>query len=934
MKTRWIIMCFFIGGLGACAKDQAPTIESLSKRKLKLETRETLSVDRAEVVEHYRDFLDNAPEGMIFGEAMRRLGDLELESISEAQLSGEAAVNQVARQLDAAIRLYETFLETYPNHKTNDLTWYQLARAYDLKGDPDTALKILNKIIKKYPDTRYIDEVEFRRGETLFVLRQYAKAEQAYHTIVTYYPQSVFYEKAIYKYGWAQFKQSKYKQALHAFISLLDRKLEQGKLQDNGPAKGLPRTERELLNDVLRVTSLSFSYLQGPASVSQYLEEFGERRYEPVLYRHLGKLYLAKERITDAADASLAFVERYPDSPLAPQFHEQAISAYKEGNFPSMLLPAKQLFIKQYGKDSRFWLTQDDTVRNSVQPLLMSHIKDLATHYHATARKTNKASDYQQAAQWYAAYLRSFPKDPSATKMNFLLAESLNDGKRYGEAINEFEKTAYFYPSHKNSAEAAYAALLIYPKLDKQTAKTKKLPLRQEWITSELKFTDQFPHDKRVPSVLSKTSEQLFALNEHERASATATRLIYMPERATPAQQRTAWTVLGHAQLELHAYERAEHAYTNTLRFMPKKSRKMAKRRAMIINRLAASIYKQGEEQRTAGNFKDAVNHFLRIETVAPTSNIRPTAEYDAATTLITMEDYGHAVAVLEDFRAHYKNHKLQSGVTEKLALAYKETGQGIKAAREMEKLVSNNRDPKFRQDMIWQAATLYKEGGHSKNAVRLYKQYVKQFPKPLPEAIEARHELAEHYRKTRQPKQWGHWLNEIIKTDGKGGAQRTTRTRYLAASATLVLAKPYRTAYKKARLVAPLKKTLKKKKTLMQKTIKAYQHAINYQVAEVTTSATYNIAEVYHDFARALMKSQRPKGLSVEELEQYDLLLEEQAFPFEEKAIDIHVANVKQIPDGIYDKWIKNSLLVLGELQPIRYAKTEKSEGHAQRIH
>lgn len=112
-----------------------------------------------------------------------------------------------------------------------------------------------------------------------------------------------------------------------------------------------------------------------------------------------------------------------------------------------------------------------------------------------------------------------------------------------------------------------------------------------------------------------------------------------------------------------------------------------------------------------------------------------------------------------------------------------------------------------------------------------------------------------------------------------------------------------------------------------MQKAIKAYEQVINYNVGEVTTSATFHIAEIYNDFADSLMKSPRPKGLSSDEREQYSILLEEQAYPFEEKAIDIHAANVKQVTAGLYDKWVKQSLRKLEKLQPARYAKREKVE-------
>ena len=112
-----------------------------------------------------------------------------------------------------------------------------------------------------------------------------------------------------------------------------------------------------------------------------------------------------------------------------------------------------------------------------------------------------------------------------------------------------------------------------------------------------------------------------------------------------------------------------------------------------------------------------------------------------------------------------------------------------------------------------------------------------------------------------------------------------------------------------------------------MQLALKAYGVAAEYGVAEVATAATYHIAEIYRDLGRALLASQRPKGLSADELEQYNVMLEEQAYPFEEKAIELHEVNVQRIASGIYDQWVKNSFEALGKLRPVRYAKVEKSE-------
>ena len=75
---------------------------------------------------------------------------------------------------------------------------------------------------------------------------------------------------------------------------------------------------------------------------------------------------------------------------------------------------------------------------------------------------------------------------------------------------------------------------------------------------------------------------------------------------------------------------------------------------------------------------------------------------------------------------------------------------------------------------------------------------------------------------------------------------------------------------------------------------------------------------------SRDLMASDRPKGLNELELEQYEILLEEQAFPFEDNAIDIHEQNASRSWNGIYDKWVKESFASLKELLPGRYDKSE----------
>jgi cellulose synthase operon protein C len=138
------------------------------------------------------------------------------------------------------------------------------------------------------------------------------------------------------------------------------------------------------------------------------------------------------------------------------------------------------------------------------------------------------------------------------------------------------------------------------------------------------------------------------------------------------------------------------------------------------------------------------------------------------------------------------------------------------------------------------------------------------------------------------------------------------------------------RDSYAQVKLVEPLQKQLALKKTRLEETLKAYGVAADYGVAEVVTASTYQIGALYQDFGKALIGSQRPKRLNKLELQQYNVLLEEQAFPFEEKAIELHELNALRSADGLYDEWVQKSFAALRELRPGRWAKQERHDGAA----
>ena len=233
---------------------------------------------------------------------------------------------------------------------------------------------------------------------------------------------------------------------------------------------------------------------------------------------------------------------------------------------------------------------------------------------------------------------------------------------------------------------------------------------------------------------------------------------------------------------------------------------------------------------------------------------------------------------------------KHTADVTRSLAVAYEEASQPVLAAGEFERIAEDDQESQeVQREALWKAAELYDKAGQTGAAGVVYQRFIQRFPVPVSESMEARQRMVEITRDANDTLGYMHWLNEVVKADAQAGAERSDRTRFLAAKASLVLAMPKRDAFRAVRLVIPLKESLKIKKDVMEEALDAFGGTADYGVAEVTTAATYEIADIYHSFSRELFESERPTGLSADELEQYDILLEEQAYPFEEKAIEIH---------------------------------------------
>jgi TolA-binding protein len=968
--------------LAGCAttSDQGTLAEL---QQVKPDTEEVLlsdSLDRA--AQSYRRFLEETAEGEKTPEAMRRLADLQLEreyghivggqvfemaapessaSVGTAAARSETSGQQTLSESDSdferratggsellpsdseldvqlpdggiesiplgpreAIDTYRELLESYPNYERNDQVLYQMSRAHDELGQTDEAMQVIERLVAEYPDSRYIDEVNFRRGEYYFVRKRFLDAEEAYGSIISMGESSAYYELALYKLGWTLYKQEFYEEALKKYMTMLDYRQSIGYDFD----RTVEEVEEHRVSDTFRVISLSFSNLGGTELVDEYFAEQGSRTYTDRIYANLGEFFFSKLRYDDAASAYKSFVRLNPLHRVSPHFSMRVIEIYAEGGFPQLVVEAKKDFSTDYSLSADYWNSFDAAESPEVVELLKTNLTDLANHYHAMYQDEGlvdeKPASFKEAQHWYREFLDSFPSDSDSPPINYQLADLLLESEDFAGAASEYERTAYNYDPHDQASAAGYAAIYAYREDLKLAEGARQGDVKQLTVDSSLRFADTFREHEQAPVVLGAAADDLYVMQDFDLAIQSARTLIERYPESDSSLLRSGWAVVAHSSIDIAEYADAEYAYMSVLQLTTADD----ETRAAVVDGLAAAIYKQGEQAILLEDYRAAADHYLRIKDVAATSSIRTAAEYDAAAALIKLADWNLAAGVLEDFRSEFPEHELNSEATKQLAFVYQEDGQIERSAAEYVRISEEASDPELSREALLTAGELYDQAESTENAIGVYERYVAAFPQPLDIALETRSRLAEIFNENADFVRYYDELDSIVAIDRDAGAERTDRSRFLASKAALVLAEQTYERFAELKLVLPFEESLAEKQRRMDDTLAVLENLVSYEVAEVTAAATYYIAETYFEFSAALLASERPAGLSAAERLDYEMVIEEEAYPFEERAIEVHEQNFELLAGGIHNAWVQDSLDKLSGLMPGRYAKNEMSAG------
>lgn len=916
-------------------KQRGPKLADVVQKLPELNVPRTASTKptREQVMAAYERVYGMLPDARENHAVGKRLADLRMDVAQDRDIEG------APEPYRPAVQLYEELLEQNAESDKVDEILYQLARAQDLSTNQDQAIDYLNRLIAGYPDSEYIAEAHFRRAEIRFSAEDYRGAAEDYGYVVGLQHSTPYFRNASYMLGWAEFKRSRLDEGLHQFFNVID-SLITGSNTGEGTAKP-GAIERELLNDTFRVINLALAYLDGAQTLAEAMRQRGKPDWQYLAYEKLADDYFEKERYLDNVATWQTFVEHNTLDPRAPAAHTGMVKTLMDAGFPSDVIPKKKEFVLRYGVYSEFWSLHSEEVRTGYIETLHEYLSELAKLAHADAQtfagigqdakrdrkwsEDGQRSMYLAAAEWYEELIVTFPDDPRTAEFLFLLGESYTEAAEAGRAVAAYQRVVREFPTYTQAHEAGYAAILELSKLV-STASTDELELWQRLkIDAQIEFALLFSGDERAPAVQTDAADTLFNLGHSAEAIDLAENLLQEWPDVEDALAKTALLIIGHGQFESDEFVRAELAYKRLLAMQLDR-----KERERVHERLLASVYKQAEAAEAGGLVDEAVHHYLRIASLDGTAALAVQGHFDAIAVIEGAGRIGDAANMLADFRQKYPRHELNQGVDMRLASLYEKSANWRAAAAEYVGLARSAKDIEVKRQSKYRAAELYLELNELDLAIEHFRDYAHTYQQPQDLRLEAMDKMDGLYQQMGEPDKRRFWLNKKIQLHAAMGSDATERATYLAASAQMVFAEDAKRLFETIQLTHPLKRSLKKKQKALKKTLKAYENAAAYRVAEFTTASTFEIANLYSSLSKSIMMSDRPAALSELELAQYEILLEEQAFPFEEQSISLHEINMQKAWTGVYDQWVKASYAELARLMPGRFDKSEEVGTHA----
>lgn len=858
----------------------------------------------------YEDFINNdAIDPKLRLTAINRLSKLQLEQYriltDKAQADSVSLDADQKAALEKSLTLLKMAYNENPQAKDVDKIVYQIAQLYEKTGNISESISWLGILTRDFPQSVYVPEAYFRIGEEAFLNEDYFAAEVAYTEVSSLAPNHPLFEKAMIKRGWSRIKQGYHADAVSDFTQAIN-------ARDFGHHKLIQDADKNDFNEYFRALSIAVNRSDNFDILNTALNKDDHIFYT---YWLASRISLQEKQYDKAVNLLDRFIESSNSDPAIADAKLQQLAIYRLANKKDQHKSLLATIYDQYGPQSEFYKNhQKHENINNLMESLRHHMLILAENQHDEFLKSRSIDFYAEADRWYKRYLDNFGSFANQDKVYRAYAELIASNKEYDRSVSLFEKAA-FDGEIVLDKDAAYAAIdIAYKQLNSGVDEDR-------WFNKLLDYFEKtnslYGHDERYKKVSLYLVEKAYEMERYDDVFAIHQKIV---STLSKTDLNRASYIQALAMIKLARSEEAEKI------LLPLVKDASTRDRSAYRNALGVAIYEQEKQNFDQGNYVNGIKHAVRLANLLPDLEVASSGLYDAIVAAIDNQLWPEAATVIELFQSRFPKHHHSQQVARQLSQVYMNLGNNEKAAFAFESLSSKDSDATVKRNALWNAAELYFSQKRYADAMRNYVSYANNNPTPYPQFIEAAQKIIDISLLNKDVRTANTWRNKIVNKDKQVSSDnKNSRTDTVVSQSAIALANDALIRFEAIHLVEPLAKNLAMKKQYMQEALSLYGFAANYGIENATLEATYKMGSIYRNFAVALLDSEKPNDLTAEELDEYIMLLEDQAFPFEEKAVELYEINLSRIAQNSQGEWIEKSLDQLAKLYPSRYGRKPK---------
>ncbi|WP_428267477.1 tetratricopeptide repeat protein [Haliangium sp.] len=729
----------------------------------------------------------------VMGEIDRAKSKREQSELQEKRKRYEGASKKA---LISAIKVYKEIVEEprYRNYKRMDEAIFYYAYMLQAANYMDESRKILAKLIKDYPDSKYIPEAYLVFADYYFSQNSLANAENFYDKVLKF-PESRVYNFALYKKGWVYLNLDRARDALETFYQVAQR------TRGNEREATLNRAAKK---DFVR----AYADIGEPQRAYRSFERV-DKSYAFEMMQILGDIYLEQGKAEQAIYTFRDLIGRKPKHEQVCTWQFNVVHAVLTvGNRDQKVREIENL-VKLYVNYRDKKILPESNLQECGETAEQV-TSEMAKIWHNEAMKTLDYETLSYVDHLYQVYLENFPESSEYAQMQFYYADLMwvraQNEKDPAKASALWEQTAVAFTDVVKSGklqgkmlkDAAFAAVQGWKNALDVAPDTKvppppkeeegEVPVAQDIPAREQKMIEAFdiyidyikdPKDDELVMMKFYKARIYWRYNHFDRALPLFGEIIEQHIEHETAE----WS----ANLLLDSLARSRQ-HDELLRWVNILSEKkefledkedlserldLLKRQSM--RKMAEKTEKDAKESGDYSRYVDCGDQYLAIFNNDTEAEDADEVLYNAGVCYELGRSIGAAILMFNNLRRLFPDSPHTQKAIARLGNNYAEVAYYRKAAEQLEEYARRFGGEDDAHKALWDAVFYRKGIGDDEEAIKNTQFFIRQYGKrKVSEAADAMWSMTSIYEKRGDDDEVINHLRRYLREYGrKGGVDR-----------------------------------------------------------------------------------------------------------------------------------------------------------------